>query len=349
MAVDDSRTGHIRRFRGSHRFHKLCSMTQSRAQARPAFDPELRAGLAVVGGMFPPTVTPDLIGFMRRSYASRPVAETLAGRAVDHLEYEVAGYRGDAIVVSVFRSPTAAGRRPAVLYAHSGGLMFGDRFNALDANLDWVEHLGAVLVSPEYRLAPEYTDPYAREDMYAALEWMVSQAGVLGIDPTRIVVAGASSGGGLAAGLALAARDRCSTPPLRGQMLSYPMLDDRGIAPSTTQFDGVGVWDRVSNETGWRAYLGATYRTEDAHRYAVPARETDLSGLPPAFLDVGDCEIFRDEVIAYASAFWAAGGNAELHVWPGAFHACDIFAPHTALAKAMLHTRLLWMQRMLAD
>lgn len=322
-------------------------MTQSDA-VRPPFDPELKAGLAVIAGMFPPTVTPELIGFMRRSYASRPVAETLAGRDVEHREYEMAGHGGDRIVVSAFRPRAVPDSRPAVLYAHSGGLMFGDRFNALDASLDWVERLGAVLICPEYRLAPEYPDPYAREDMYAALEWLARNARTLGVDTGRIVVAGASSGGGLAAGVALAARDR-DGPAIQGQMLSYPMLDDRGNTPSTTQFDGIGVWDRVSNETGWRAYLGDAYRTDDVCPYAVPARATDLSGLPRAFLDVGDCEIFRDEGIAYANALWCAGGNAELHVWPGAFHACDIFAPHTALAKAMLRTRFAWMQRVLAD
>ncbi|MEP9414483.1 alpha/beta hydrolase fold domain-containing protein [Gordonia sp. VNQ95] len=315
---------------------------------RPEFDPELRAGLAVVGGLFPPTVTPELIGFMRQSYASRPVDETMHGREVTHTDYEIPGYRGDPITVSVFRSPRANGERPVIVYAHSGGLMFGDRFNALDATLDWVERLGAVLITPEYRLAPEYRDPYAREDMYATLEWTAGQSNSLGIDLRRLMVAGASSGGGLAAGLALAARER-DGPAIRAQMLSYPMLDDRGIAPSTTQFDGVGVWDRVSNETGWRAYLGDAYRSPEVSPLAVPARATDLTGLPPAFIDVGDCEIFRDEAIDYAGALWGAGVNTELHVWPGAFHACDIFAPHTALAKSMLHTRFVWIARMLAD
>ncbi|MCH5643278.1 alpha/beta hydrolase fold domain-containing protein [Gordonia sp. ABSL49_1] len=317
-------------------------------ESGPPFDAELRASLAVVGGTFPPTVTPDLIGFMRQSYASRPLADTMRGRAVAHREATIEGFRGDPVTLSIFTPLGMTSRRPAIVYAHSGGLMFGDRFNALDASLDWVEKLGAVLISTEYRLAPEFADPYAREDMYATLDWAARNAERVGIDRRRLLVAGASSGGGLAAGLALAARDR-DGPAIRGQLLSYPMLDDRGIAPSTQQFDGVGVWDRVSNETGWQAYLQDAYRTDAVSPYAVPARAEDLRGLPPAFLDVGDCEIFRDEVVAYANSLWAAGVNAELHVWPGAFHACDIFAPHTAMAKAMLHTRFSWVQRMLAD
>ncbi len=326
----------------------LDESSRPRTAARPEFDPELKAGLAIVGGVFPPTITPDLIPFMRRSYASPPLDEILAGRDVSHAEYPIVGHAGDSIMVSVLRSTHATGPRPAVVYAHSGGLMFGDRFNALALNLEWVERLGAVLVSPEYRLAPEFADPYAREDVYATLEWTVSNAARLGVDPARVVVAGASAGGGLAAGLALAARDR-GGPALRGQLLVYPMLDDRGITISTRQFDGVGVWDRISNETGWAAILGDAYGSDQVSPYLAPSRATDLSGLPATYLDVGSAEIFRDEVVDYATRLWQAGGDAELHVWTGGFHAFDIFAPHTALAQGMLRTRFAWVEKLLAD
>lgn len=315
---------------------------------RPEFDPELRASLAVVGGVFPPTITPELIGFMRRSYASDPLETIMAGRRTEHREFEITGHAGDPIAVSVFRRPDDSGLRPAIVYAHSGGLMFGDRFSALALNLEWVERFGAVLVCPEYRLAPDFRDPYAREDMYASLLWTVENAADLRVDPRRVVVAGASAGGGLAAGMALAARDR-GGPALRGQLLVYPMLDDRGSAFSVNQFDGVGVWDRVSNETGWAAALGDAYGTDDVSPYLAPARATDFAGLPPAFIDVGSAEIFRDEAVAYASALWQAGTDAELHVWPGGFHAFDIFAAHTALAQGMIRTRSAWIERILAD
>lgn len=315
---------------------------------RPEIDAELRAGLAIVGGVFPPTITPDLIPFMRRSYASPPLDEILHGRRVDHREYRIKGHEGDDIVVSVFSSPDHVGTRPVILYAHSGGLMFGDRFNALALNLDWVERLGAVLVTPEYRLAPEYPDPYAREDLYATLVWIFDSARALRVDSSRIMVAGASAGGGLAAGVALASRDR-GGPALCGQLLVYPMLDDRGTALSTKQFDAVGVWDRVSNETGWRAVLGDRYRTDEVSPYIAPARATDLAGLPPAYLDVGSAEIFRDEAVGYATALWHAGSDAELHVWNGGFHAFDIFAPHTTLAQEMIRTRAAWVENRLAD
>lgn len=322
--------------------------------ARPEFDPELKAGLAVVGGVFPPTITPDLVAFMRRSYASPPIAETLrrrevdGGSAVERTEHTIAGHRGDPIGVSVLRPAGADEPRPGVLFVHSGGLMFGDRFSGADLVLDWVDRLGAVLVAVEYRLAPEFPDPYPREDCYAALEWVAASAERLGVRRDRLMVAGASSGGGLAAGMALAARDR-GGPRLCGQVLDYPMLDDRGLTPSTGQFDGVGVWDRISNETGWTALLGDARGGPDVSPYAAPARATDLSGLPPAFLDVGAAEIFRDETIAYADRLWAAGGDAELHVWAGGFHAFDIFAPHTAVARGMVRTRDAWVEKILAD
>ncbi|GAA2853886.1 alpha/beta hydrolase [Pseudonocardia halophobica] len=318
------------------------------AVARPEFDPELKAGLAVVGGVFPPTITPDLIAFMRRSYASPPIEDTLRGRAIERREHVIAGHRGDPLAVSVLRPAGIDTPRPGVLFVHSGGLMFGDRFSGADLVLDWVDGLGAVLVTVEYRLAPEFPDPYPREDCYAALEWVAASAEVLGIRRDRLLVAGASSGGGLAAGMTLASRDR-GGPALCGQVLDYPMLDDRGGTPSTRQFDGVGVWDRVSNETGWTALLGEARGGPGVSPYTAPARATDLRGLPPAFVDVGAAEIFRDEAIAYADRIWAAGGDAELHVWAGGFHAFDIFAPHTALARGMIRTRKAWVEKILAD
>jgi acetyl esterase/lipase len=132
-------------------------------------------------------------------------------------------------------------------------------------------------------------------------------------------------------------------------VLDYPMLDDRGTTASTRQFDGVGVWDRVSNETGWTALLGDARGGPGVSPYAAPARATDLAGLPPAFVDVGAAEIFRDEAIAYAGGIWAAGGDAELHVWSGGFHAFDIFAPHTAVGRGMIRTRDAWVEKILAD
>ena len=185
------------------------------------------------------------------------------------------------------------------------------------------------------------------EDCYAGLVWTAEHAAELGIDPDRIVVGGASAGGGLSAAVALMARDR-GGPALLGQLLIYPMLDDRNDTPSAIQMAGVGVWDRTANDTGWTALLGDARGGPDVSPYAAPARATDLSGLPPAFIDVGSAETFRDEDVAYASRIWAAGGQAELHVWPGGFHGYTLMAPQAQISHETLAAQASWLRRLLA-
>jgi acetyl esterase/lipase len=141
-------------------------------------------------------------------------------------------------------------------------------------------------------------------------------------------------------------RDRGDSPVL-GQLLMYPMLDDRDRSVSTRQIDGVGVWDRGSNRTGWTALLGDRRGTAEVSVYAAPARATDLAGLPPTFIDCGSAEVFRDEDVAFASGIWAAGGRAELHVWPGGYHGFEGYAPQAALSQQMRETRDRWVHRLL--
>ena len=126
-----------------------------------------------------------------------------------------------------------------------------------------------------------------------------------------------------------------------------PMLDDRDGTTSSIQIDGVGVWDRASNVMGWTAVLGDRRATDDVSIYAAPARATDLSGLPPAFITCGSAEVFRDEDVAYATALWAAGGRAELHVWPGGFHCFETFVPRAAISKQAVIAREAWLDRIL--
>lgn len=313
------------------------------SDARLVFDPELRAALAVVGGVFPPTITPDMIPFMRQSYASAPRTDLLAGRAIEIVDFTIPGPAGE-LEASMISSTSSTDASGAVYLLHSGGMMFGDRFSGVDDALEWVQDLCVRVVTIDYRLAPEHPHPAPFDDCYAGLVWLSRHASELGIRHDRIVVGGASAGGGLAAAVVLAARDRRG-PSVRGQLLDYPMLDDRPTA-STGMFDGIGVWDRVSNETGWAALLNGT---EPVPPYAAPARADDLRDLPPAFIDVGAAEIFRDEAVDYARRIWAAGGDAELHVWPGAFHACDIFAPHAGISRRMIAARRDWLRRMLVD
>ena len=202
------------------------------------------------------------------------------------------------------------------------------------------------MVTVEYRLAPENPDPAPVEDCYAGLVWTAANAAEIGIDATRLVIAGESAGGGLAAGTALLARDR-GGPALAGQMLISPMLDDRNNTFSGEQFDGTGLWDKRSNLVGWTALLGERRGTESVSHYASPARAGDLSGLPPAFIDVSSTETFRDESVAYAAKMWAAGIQAELHVWPGGFHGFDSFAPTARISIEARAARTAWLRRIL--
>ena len=318
-------------------------------QTRPPFDPELAAVLEVLREQLPPTITPEMIPAMREGNVTAPVEEVLAARLeITHREQTVPGYEGADLTVSIFARRDHTGAGPGFFHTHGGGMIIGDRFTGIDVMLDWVERFDGVCVSIEYRLAPEFPDPYPVEDCYAALLWTVEHAAELGIDPARLLIAGGSAGGGLAAGTTLLARDR-SGPALAGQVLMYPMIDDRNDTVSAHQVDGEGVWDRTSNDTGWDALLGDRRGTDDVSIYAAPSRATDLTGLPPAFIDVGTAEVFRDEDVAYASTIWACGGVAELHVWPGGFHGFDLMVPHAAISRAMTAARTAWVARLLSS
>lgn len=323
-------------------------MTTETTRNRPPLDPELEAVLDAVGEQLPSTLTPEMIPLMRESQVTAPIDEVLSGRKVTHREITIPGYQGADLVASIFAREDHVSPGPGIFHTHGGGMIIGDRFTGIDVMLDWVERFDAVCISIEYRLAPEFPDPYPVEDCYAGLVWTSQHAAELGIDAERLLIAGASAGGGLAAGVALLARDR-KGPKLFAQCLIYPMIDDRNETISSHQVDGEGVWDRTSNFTGWDALLGDRRGTEDVSIYAAPSRASDLSGLPPAYIDVGTAEVFRDEDVAYASQIWADGGIAELHVWPGGFHGFDMMAPHAALAQAMTASRTAWLGRILGD
>jgi acetyl esterase/lipase len=263
--------------------------------------------------------------------------------AVVRTEHTVPG--NPPVPVRVHRPAGVDGALPAILTIHGGGYVIGSY--VMDDHLHdaWGPQLGTVGVSVEYRLAPETPYPGPLEDCYAALRWTHEHAEELGIDRTRLGVSGISAGGGLAAALALLARDRGEVP-LAFQLLDCPMLDDRQATPSLRS-EGLYVWDAASNEFGWRSYLGHLYGSDDVPPYAAAARAADLTGLPPACIVVGSIDGFRDEDVDYARRLNQAGVRCELHVIAGLPHAYQ-FAPDAQAVRLATHCKDDWLARQLS-
>ncbi|WP_371786089.1 alpha/beta hydrolase [Streptosporangium subroseum] len=314
--------------------------------ARPDLDPQLRALLAEMPLMS--ELSPEMLAQLRQ-FPSTPIDTLLEGRAVDRREVTVPGPDGARIPLSIL-SPAGVDRStaaPCVYWIHGGGMIMGDRFSQIDIPLDWLDLLGAVVISVDYRLAPEVTGTTLVEDCYHGLLWVAEHADELGIDPARIIVAGASAGGGLAAGVTLMARDR-GTPAIAAQVLICPMLDHRNVTTSSRQYSGdPGVWTREMNEFGWRSVLGGL-AGQDVPGYVSPAVADDLSDLPTTYIDAGSAEVFRDEDVDYATRIWAAGGQAELHIWAGGFHGFDALYPRAPVSAAARRTRDDWLTRALS-
>jgi acetyl esterase/lipase len=261
----------------------------------------------------------------------------------------VPGAQGDpAVRVRVYRPTDQPGKLPALYWIHGGGYVMGDIEQDDRLMKQMVKRIGCVTVSVDYRLAPEHPFPAPVEDCYAGLKWLFSHAGELGVEPSRIAIGGASGGGGLAAGLALLTRDRGELQ-VAFQLLIYPMIDDRNVTPASHAITDPRMWNRQSNHLGWKAYLGRDGGGADVSPYAAAARATDLTNLPPAYIPVGALDLFVDENIEYAQRLIQAGVPTELHVYPGAFHGFDIFAPSATVSKQFKAERDSALKRALHD
>ncbi len=260
---------------------------------------------------------------------------------------DIPGPEGAPEVKVLFYRPRGVeGILPCILHIHGGGFVGGDAVGMEGGHRPLVGDLGCCLLSVNYRLAPETRFPGAVEDCYAALAWLVANAGDLGVDPARIGVMGESAGGGLAAALALLVRDR-GDYAFTFQHLIYPMLDDRTCVDADPHpFVGEYIWTPHNNHFGWSCLLGEAPGGAGVSPYAAPARAEDLSGLPPTFISTGSLDLFLEEDLDYARRLLRAGVPTELHVYPGGFHAFNI-APgaeiaamsrrdsHAALARAL--------------
>jgi acetyl esterase/lipase len=306
---------------------------------RDQLDPEIAEA---VRAMPIPDLDEHLVRGMRGLSFPGPELSDLVTRE----EIEVPGVDpGDLPVPARVHAPVDHSvQLPGIVAIHGGGYVIGDR-TMYDGLFDrWCVDPGMVAVSVGYRLAPETPYPGPLEDCYRALKWTATNAETLGIDPSCIGLYGASAGGGLAAGLALLARDRGEVN-VAFQFLQYPMLDDRQTTPSS-QRDDLHVWSRLSNSFGWKAYLGDLYGGDDIPGYAAAARAEDLSGLPPAYVCVGSLDGFRDEDIIYAQRLLQAGVPTELHVLPGVPHGFELMGD-SAIARQSTINADEWIRRQL--
>ena len=257
-------------------------------------------------------LTADL---MQAAAARQPPIE---GVAVEDCRVPAEGARPD-LLIRIYKPAGVAMPAPALLYIHGGGFVLGEVWQ-FDAQCKHLASTAEVIVaSIEYRRAPEYPFPNPLDDCYAALAWLHRAGAACGIDATRLGVGGSSAGAGLAAGLALLARDRAEFP-VAYQLLEAPMLDHRGSTPSSQAIDHPKVWNRDSNGYGWAAYLGADHLRRNIPAYASPALATDLRRLPPAYLCVGAFDLFLDESFNYAQRLMQAGVCVEFHVYEMGYH-----------------------------
>ncbi|OJV32234.1 alpha/beta hydrolase [Sphingomonas sp. 67-36] len=277
------------------------------------------------------TLTAEILPLARGRAIPLPPFET-SGVTLDRRD--VPGPAGaPEIGLHIYRPEGGAGPYPAIYHIHGGGYVLGAAKDLEGVHRGLVGALDCVLVSVDYRLAPETIFPGAIEDCYAGLRWLFGAADALGVDATRIGVMGESAGGGLAAALALLVRDRGEFS-LAFQHLIYPMIDDRTCVDNEPNpYVGEFIWHAANNRFGWSSLLGHEPGIDGVSPYAAAARASDLAGLPPAFISTGSLDLFLEENMEYARRLLRAGVPTEFHIYPGGFHAYDI-VPNARISEA---------------
>ena len=281
--------------------------------------------------LFPPL---DLDNYeaARAAQAQAPLAPqdpniTITNKIID-------GPDGNALRIRIYEPNAKTKELAGLLWIHGGGYVLGAPEENDGLCQQFVNEVGCVVVSVDYRLVPEHPYPAPIEDCYTALTWLADNATNLGVDQKRIGVAGLSAGGGLTAALALLARDR-KGPELCFQMPLYPMIDDRNNTPSNYEITGNYIWNHDLNEKGWNFYLNGDNGKEDVSIYAAPARATveELRNLPYTYTCVGQLDPFRDETLTYVTKLAQAGVDVEFHLYPGGYHAYEIVNPEAEISK----------------
>jgi acetyl esterase/lipase len=271
-------------------------------------------------------------------------------QAVDAVKLTERKVKGPAdapdVGLLIYTPRSASDKLPCIFHIHGGGYVRGSPSELSGVHLKLALDANAVVVSVDYRLAPETRFPGAIEDCYAALSWVFLNADDLGIDARRVGVMGESAGGGLAAALALLVRDR-GEHTLHFQHLIYPMLDDRTCVTSDPHpHTGHFIWTQKSNTFGWESLLGVLPGSSNVSSYAAPAREDNLAGLPPTYIATGGLDLFLEEDMEYARRLMRHGVIVELHVYPGAYHVFNV-APYAHVAVNARRDSLVALKRAL--
>ncbi len=282
----------------------------------------------------------DIVARRQAMSAFRDAAPKAEFPGLHISEHTYPGPGGD-LTLRLYQPTSVVTPSAGLVYLHGGGMVMGN-LDSQDENLrEMATELQIPIASLDYRKAPEHPYPAAPEDSYAGVCWVFENAATMGMDPNNIGLMGVSAGGGLVLATALMLRDR-QGPRLTYLLPIYPMIDDRHHTDSSNEILDIGIWDREGSIEAWQWYLGG----QQADEYAAPARAEGVAGLPPTYIDVGDLDLFRDEDILIAQRLSAAGVSVEFHLWPGAYHASEMFAPWAALSQRIWATRYAAIRRL---
>ena len=265
-----------------------------------------------------------------REFSAQMRPPTVADQFVSFADETIKGSNTNPIKLRIYR-PQTTDTLPVLLWIHGGGYVLGS-YDADDGLCQrFAKEANCVVVSVDYRLAPEHPYPAPLEDCYTALKWIADNAQSQRINPDKIGVAGKSAGGGLTAALTLLTRDR-KYPSIHFQMPLYPMIDDRNNSPSANEIREGFVWNKKTNAMGWQMYLGELHGTDKVPPYAAASRAEDYSNLPYTYTCVGQLDPFRDETLMYVTKLAQAGVDVEFHLYPGAFHGFENFCPDAKIS-----------------
>lgn len=317
-----------------------------------AIDSEVKSALAEIlkvhpGGFNAPDTLPqrrELISSYLRQFPENQDVTRVDDFVVNHLD-------GHSIPIRTYRPVSGASSDGVLLTIHGGGMVMGsiadDDGNAARLSTE----LSVTVIALDYRLAPEHPFPTPVEDCYSVAAWILKQGRELGVNLDHSIIYGGSAGGGLAIATSMALRDRLGQS-FSALITPYPMLDYRNVLPSSHRILDLGAWDRQANIESWSWYLSdrspiTELTPAEVHPYASPLHAPDLAGLPETFIDVGDMDLFLDENIEMVTRLIAAGNSVEFHCYPGAYHACELFAPEARLSQVIWRNRLDFMKRRL--